>query len=135
MAFSPHSMVLAAGAVLALIGLHLTRAGGPRIPALAVLLLGSAQAVTTLVARRARPVAHRVSELSRQVAEWLGVQPVQLVLIADGLILALASRSAAGDAPLNASPLATPLWLIGIVLVCAGCWTRTPASGAERWPR
>ena len=125
----------AAGAALALIGLHLTRAGGPRLPADAVLLLGCAQALTALAAWRVAPIARRVSRLSQRVAEWLGVQPVQLLLIADGLILAFGSRSAAGDAPLNSSPLATPLWLIGIVMVCTGCWARRSAPSAEPWPR
>ncbi len=121
--------------MLVLISLHLARAGGPRLPAIAVLFLGCAQTLTALAARRAGLVARQVPRFSQRAAGWLGVQPVQLLLIADGLILALASRSAAGDAPLNASPLANPLWLTGIVLVSAGCWARTPAWSAERWPR
>jgi hypothetical protein len=126
--------LVTAGVMLALIGLHLTRAGGPPTPSIVVLLLGCAQAVAGLVLSRAGPVAQRASRASERCAGWLGVQPAQLLLIADGLILTLASRAASGDAALNASPLATPLWLIGIVLVCAGCWTRTPARPAEHWP-
>lgn len=132
---SPRRAWVAAGVVLALIGLHLTHAGGPPIPSIAVLLLGCAQAVSGLMVSRAGPVARQASRLSERCAGWLGVQPAQLLLIADGLILALASRAASGDAALNASPLATPLWLTGIVMGCAGCWARTPAPTAERWPR
>jgi 4-amino-4-deoxy-L-arabinose transferase-like glycosyltransferase len=131
----PPGALLAAGALLALIGLHLMRAGGPLIPAIAVLLLGCAQALSGLFASRAGPVARQTSRLSQRCAGWLGVQPTQLLLIANGLILTLASRSAAGDAALNASPLATPLWLAGIVMVCAGCWARTPTPTVECWPR
>jgi 4-amino-4-deoxy-L-arabinose transferase-like glycosyltransferase len=127
--------LVAAGVVLALIGLYLTRAGGSPIPSIAVLLLGCAQAVSGLMVSRAGPVARQASRLSERCAGWLGVQPAQLLLIANGLVLALASRAASGDATLNASPLATPLWLTGIVMVCAGCWARTPAPTAERWPR
>jgi len=126
--------LVAAGVMLALIGLHLTRAGGPPAPSIAVLLLGCAQAVAGLILTRAGLLAQRVARTSERCAGWLGVQPAQLLLIADGLILTLASRAASGDGPLNASPLATPLWLAGIVLVCAGCWTRPPAQPAERLP-
>ena len=125
---------VAAGAVLALIGLHLTRAGGPPISSIAVLLLGCAQAISGLMVSRTRPAAQHASRLSERCATWLGVQPAQLLLIADGLILTLAARAASGDAALNASPLATPLWLTGILLVCAGCWARTPAPSAAPWP-
>ncbi len=117
----------AAGVVLALIGLHLMHAGGAPLPSIAVLLLGCAQAVFGLSASCSGPVARQALRLSERCAGWLGVRPAQLLLIANGLILSLAARTASGDAALNASPLATPLWLTGIVLVCAGCWARNPA--------
>jgi 4-amino-4-deoxy-L-arabinose transferase-like glycosyltransferase len=123
------------GVLLTLLGLYLAGAGGPRPPAVAVALIGCAQAVFGLIRSRGGALMLRAKRVPARCAEWLGVRPTQLLLIVDGLTLALSARSASGDGPLSASWLAVPLWLAGIVLVCIGSWVRTQEGPGERWTR
>jgi 4-amino-4-deoxy-L-arabinose transferase-like glycosyltransferase len=121
--------------LLALLGLFLARAGGPRLPAVVVAFIGCAQAVVGLIHSRGPASMLRADRVPTRCAEWLGVRPIQLLLIFDGLTLALSARSASGDGPLSASGLAAPLWLAGVVLVCAGCWVRAREGPRECWTR
>jgi 4-amino-4-deoxy-L-arabinose transferase-like glycosyltransferase len=124
-----------AGLLLALLGLYLAQAGGPRLPAVATILIGCAQIAGALVSRRGGMFAQQLVRASSRSANWMGIRPAQLFLILDGLALALAARSAAGDEPFCVSPLATPLWLAGIALVWIGCWDLTRRDPVARWSR
>jgi 4-amino-4-deoxy-L-arabinose transferase-like glycosyltransferase len=127
--------VAIAGVLLALLGLCLARAGGPLLPAVVVLILGCAQVACGLISSRGQALALRAGCVFARCADWLGVRPAQLLLIVDGLTLALAARSASGDGPLSASWLAVPLWLAGVILVCIGCWGAALKNPVERWTR
>ena len=53
----------------------------------------------------------------------MGVRPVQVPLIIAGILLALAARSACGDLPRATHPWYWLVWLAGIALSVAGCWS------------
>ena len=127
--------MLVAGALLTLLGLYLARAGGPLLPAIVVAILGCTQAACGLNLSRSQAQASRAGRALAMSADWLGVRPTRLLLILNGLMLALAARSASGDGALSASRLAVPLWLAGIVLVCIGCWDVTRKEPTQCWTR
>jgi 4-amino-4-deoxy-L-arabinose transferase-like glycosyltransferase len=70
---------------------------------------------------RARGMAHR-----------LGVTPLQVLLLLDGLLLACGAASATGDEPVARSALHGWLWVAGIVLTAAGLWDRTERPHLDR---
>lgn len=127
--------MLGAGALLMVLGLYLARAGGPLLPAIVVAILGCVQAAFGLNRSRSQAQPPLADRMFAACADWLGVRPAQLLLILNGLALALAARSASGDGALAASRLAVPLWLAGIMLVCVGCWDVVRKDPIQRWPR
>jgi hypothetical protein len=56
------------------------------------------------------------------LARWLGIRPIQVLLLGLGLLLTLASRSASGDLAWATYPWYWLLWIAGIALTVAGCW-------------
>jgi len=125
----PSRALLLAGLALSALGVYLLSTDGPVIPAAAVLLLGILQAASGALAAR------HATRLLRNLGAWLGIGLLQTVAIANGLGLAIAARAAAGDGPQVISPLATLLWLAGVGLVVAGCWTRSGDAAPDRWTR
>jgi len=123
------------GVLLALLGFFLTRAEGPPIPAMAVVILGCSQAALGAFTLRAGPFALRAARVSTRCADWLGIRPGRLLMILNALALAVAARSASGDGLRSVSWLAIPLWLGAIVLVCVGCWRPARRDPIERWTR
>jgi len=57
------------------------------------------------------------------LARWLGVRPAQILMLGLGLLLTLGSRSAGGDLPWATYPWYWLLWIAGIALTIAGCWS------------
>ncbi|MBM3121154.1 MAG: glycosyltransferase family 39 protein [Chloroflexi bacterium] len=118
-----------AGLAQAALGAYLLSLDGPPLASLAVAILGSLETLVGALALK-----HIATRLAR-LAAWVGVSATQALAIANGLVLAMAARAAAGDGPLVLSPLATPLWLAGIALVVWGCSRRGEASAVRRWTR
>ena len=118
-----------AGLAQATLGAYLLSLDGPPIASLAVVIFGCLETLAGLLGRGAL-----ASRLARP-AGWLGVSSAQMLAIANGLVVAVASRAAAGDGQLVLSPLATPLWLAGIVLVVWGCLNRDQPSASPHWTR
>ncbi len=57
------------------------------------------------------------------LARTLGVRPAQILMLGLGLLLTLGSRSAGGDLPWATYPWYWLLWIAGIGLTIAGCWS------------
>lgn len=57
------------------------------------------------------------------LARRLGVRPAQILMLGLGLLLTLGSRSAGGDLPWATYPWYWLLWIAGIALTVAGCWS------------
>jgi len=103
--------------------------GGLVGSAVAVMLVAGFQVASGSLAAR------RASSVLQLAGTWLGISPLQTLLIANGVAFAIAARSASGDGPHAISPLATPLWLAAIVIVILGCRIRHQTSSAIRWTR
>ncbi len=62
------------------------------------------------------------------LARWLGVKPWQVLVLAPGMLLAVAARSASGDQPRAIHPWYWLLWIAGIAVTVAGCWSAASAG-------
>ena len=69
---------------------------------------------------------------ARRVANRLGVTPLQVLLLLDGLLLACGAASATGDEPIARSALHGWLWVAGIVVTSAGLWDRAERPHLDR---
>ena len=67
-----------------------------------------------------------------RLSGWLGVSPVQALLLLDGLLLALGGASASGDEPLARSAVHGWLWVGGILLTTAGLWNPAERPRLDR---
>ena len=122
---------IAAGVTLVVIACLVLLANGLRLPAAGALVLGAFEAAWGAWPHRGpRDLRHPQEGGARPPA----IRRDQVLLVFNGLAVSLLARAAAGDGPQAMSPLATPLWLAGIAMVCVGCSTRTPAPTVEGWP-
>lgn len=123
---------MASGTALIAIASLVLSAGGLQPPAAAALGLG----ILELAAGTWPAAAHRVvAHLPTAVTMRSAAPRNRVLLVYNGLALSLLSRAASGDGLQTIHPLASPLWLAAIALVCAGCWERTPRTDARRWTR
>jgi len=121
---------LAGALALVLTAMHLLRASPFLALNLSLLFLGLLLAAWGALLLVQSSLSIHLRALLSRLADWWEIAPAQAPLIALGLGLAAASRAASGDGPSVHSPLATPLWLAGILLVYLG--TRSPSQGASR---
>jgi len=75
-----------------------------------------------------RPLWAGVERLGR----WLAVSPPQVVLLFNGLLLALGAASATGDEAMARSTMHGWLWAGGIALTAAGLWNRGERPHLDR---
>jgi len=68
----------------------------------------------------------------KRLGDWLGVSPPQVVLLFNGLLLALGAASATGDEPMARLTMHGWLWAGGIVLTAAGLWNRGERPHLDR---
>lgn len=95
--------------------------------------VGLAGFVAGLVASENPEVAGQLQSLVERLSRFLWVKGYQLAPLTVGVILALGSRSAAGDGVLSHSVWHGPMWLLGMALVVGGLWQK-PRWHRLRWP-
>lgn len=116
----PHFLLFSAGFGLVLAGTHLLLVSPHRLLSAGIAACGALMLVLAVGFWFLPSMLGRLTERLDPILKWLSIDHAQAVLVVTGLLLALASRAAAGDGPRVHSPLATPMWVVGIVLTLLG---------------
>jgi len=127
-----HPWAIGAGVALVVMALLVFATGGLRLPAAGALILGVFEVTGGAWPRRGQRDLQSPLEAG---AHRLALRQDQVLLVFNGLAASLLARAAAGDGPQVISPLATFLWLAGIVLVVLGCWIHSSDPTPNRWTR
>jgi 4-amino-4-deoxy-L-arabinose transferase-like glycosyltransferase len=123
------------GLGLATVGQYLTQLSPHKIINGAVILIGVTFFLISIASTGRKRFLDTWWVYAERAAKWLGVSPLQFLLVGFGLTLSLASRSAAGDTLISHSPLHGLFWMGGVALVILGCWQRItrPEKVSRAW--
>jgi 4-amino-4-deoxy-L-arabinose transferase-like glycosyltransferase len=127
----PSLLLFSAGSGLTLAAIHLLLVSPHRLLSAGIAACGTLMLVLAVGIWSLPAMWGRLMGRLDPITNWLSINRAQVVLILTGLLLALASRAAAGDRPQVHSPLAAPLWVVGIVLTLLGCRQARPESAQK----
>jgi 4-amino-4-deoxy-L-arabinose transferase-like glycosyltransferase len=136
----PHpelALLLLGGALLVLLGQVALPMLDPtqRWPAYVVTVLGLAGFALAVRGFITGGLPRWATRILSACGRWLGVNPLQVLLLVSAPVLSLAAWLAAGDQAKMLIPWAAAiLWLLAILLVALGSRQRTAGQEAERWP-
>jgi 4-amino-4-deoxy-L-arabinose transferase-like glycosyltransferase len=128
-----HILTFTNGVAVCMLSLHLMGRSPHRILSGMILISGLTLALSSLVTRYSRKADGSYKLAAAWLAQVLGIQPVQILFLINGLIFALGARAASGDGGVSHSLTAVPCWILGIAFTILGCRRKESVRYNEDW--
>jgi 4-amino-4-deoxy-L-arabinose transferase-like glycosyltransferase len=122
--------LLACGSILGVLGAHLLVVSPHHVLSIWVTLWGILMLIGGISAVLQLRWTNWLTLRLQRPARWMNIERHQVLITIAGLNLSVAARAAAGDGALVHSPLAAPLWIVGIGMTILGC--RAGRGGQSR---